>query len=63
MRGVLGRPLRRDWDAIGGFFGPDSEYTDVPSPADDVARGPELRSSPGSASGSSGSRGTSTISG
>jgi limonene-1,2-epoxide hydrolase len=33
---------RRDWDAIGGFFGPDSEYTDVPSPADDVARGPEL---------------------
>jgi limonene-1,2-epoxide hydrolase len=33
---------RRDWDAIAGFFGPDSEYTDVPSPADDVARGPDL---------------------
>ena len=32
----------RDWDAIGAFFGEDSEYTDVPSPDDDVARGPEL---------------------
>jgi limonene-1,2-epoxide hydrolase len=32
---------RRDWDGIGGFFLPDSEYTDVPSPADDVAHGPE----------------------
>jgi len=32
---------QRDWDAIGRFFGPDSEYTDVPSPEDDVARGPE----------------------
>jgi limonene-1,2-epoxide hydrolase len=31
---------RRDWDAIAGFFGPEAEYTDVPSPADDVARGP-----------------------
>ncbi len=31
----------RDWDAIGAFFRTDSEYTDVPSPADDVARGPE----------------------
>lgn len=30
----------RDWEAIAGFFGEDSEYTDVPSPADDVARGP-----------------------
>ena len=30
----------RDWDAIGAFFDEDSEYTDVPSPADDVARGP-----------------------
>jgi limonene-1,2-epoxide hydrolase len=29
----------RDWDAIGSFFGPDSEYTDVPSPEDDVAHG------------------------
>jgi limonene-1,2-epoxide hydrolase len=31
----------RDWDKIGGFFVADSEYTDVPSPADDVARGPD----------------------
>jgi len=30
----------RDWDAIGSFFDEDSEYTDVPSPADDIARGP-----------------------
>ncbi|HEX3796752.1 MAG TPA: nuclear transport factor 2 family protein [Acidimicrobiales bacterium] len=33
---------QRDWDAIAACFGPDSEYTDVPSPADDVAHGPEL---------------------
>jgi limonene-1,2-epoxide hydrolase len=32
---------QRDWDAIGGFFVEGSEYTDVPSPADDVARGPD----------------------
>jgi limonene-1,2-epoxide hydrolase len=31
----------RDWDAIAGFFAAESEYTDVPSPDDDVARGPE----------------------
>jgi limonene-1,2-epoxide hydrolase len=31
----------RDWDAIGAFFADDAEYTDVASPADDVARGPE----------------------
>ena len=30
----------RDWDRIGQFFTPDSEYTDVPSPPDDVAKGP-----------------------
>ncbi len=30
----------RDWDAIGSYFSTDSEYTDVPSPAEDVARGP-----------------------
>jgi limonene-1,2-epoxide hydrolase len=30
----------RDWDAIGSYFSEDSEYTDVPSPPDDVARGP-----------------------
>jgi limonene-1,2-epoxide hydrolase len=32
----------RDWDGIESFFGEDSEYTDVPSPPDDVARGPDL---------------------
>jgi limonene-1,2-epoxide hydrolase len=33
---------QRDWDGILQFFAPDGEYTDVPSPADDVARGPAL---------------------
>jgi limonene-1,2-epoxide hydrolase len=32
----------RDWDGIAGFFVAGSEYTDVPSPSDDVARGPAL---------------------
>jgi limonene-1,2-epoxide hydrolase len=32
---------RRDWDAVTGYFDATSEYTDVPTPADDVARGPE----------------------
>jgi limonene-1,2-epoxide hydrolase len=36
-----GALYERDWEAIGAFFGPDSEYTDVPSPADDLAHGPE----------------------
>lgn len=31
---------RRDWEAIASFFTDGSEYTDVPSPADDVAHGP-----------------------
>ena len=31
----------RDWEAIASFFAPDSEYTDVPSPPDDVAVGPD----------------------
>jgi limonene-1,2-epoxide hydrolase len=31
----------RDWDRIRTFFTPESEYTDVPSPADDLARGPD----------------------
>jgi ketosteroid isomerase-like protein len=31
---------RRDFDAVGRAFHDDGEYTDVPSPADDVARGP-----------------------
>jgi limonene-1,2-epoxide hydrolase len=30
----------RDWDRIGTFFTEESQYTDVPSPADDVAHGP-----------------------
>jgi limonene-1,2-epoxide hydrolase len=30
---------RRDWDGIAQFFSDDSEYTDVPSPPDDIARG------------------------
>jgi limonene-1,2-epoxide hydrolase len=30
----------RDWDRIGSFFLEESQYTDVPSPADDVAHGP-----------------------
>ena len=31
----------RDWDAVAGFFAADAEYTDVPTPDDDVAVGPE----------------------
>ena len=31
---------RRDWDAVGTYFADDGEYTDVPTPPDDVARGP-----------------------
>src|SRR6185436_14684360 len=31
---------RRDFDRVGAYFAPDGEYTDVPTPADDVARGP-----------------------
>ena len=32
---------RRDFAAVGAAFADDGEYTDVPTPADDVARGPE----------------------
>ncbi|HEY2565845.1 MAG TPA: nuclear transport factor 2 family protein, partial [Acidimicrobiales bacterium] len=32
---------RRDWDRIGGFFTADSQYTDMPTPSDEVATGPE----------------------
>lgn len=32
----------REWDAIATFFDEESEYTDVPSPADDIARGPAM---------------------
>ena len=31
---------RRDFDAVGAYFTEAGEYTDVPTPADDVARGP-----------------------
>jgi ketosteroid isomerase-like protein len=31
----------KDWDGLAALFAPDGEYTDVPTPADDVARGPE----------------------
>ena len=31
---------RRDFDAVGAAFADDGEYTDVPTPVDDVARGP-----------------------
>jgi ketosteroid isomerase-like protein len=30
----------REWDVVATYFGPESEYTDVPTPPDDVARGP-----------------------
>jgi limonene-1,2-epoxide hydrolase len=31
----------RDWDRIAGFFTSESTYTDMPTPPDDVAVGPE----------------------
>ena len=31
---------RRDFEAVGNYFAPDGEYTDMPTPAEDVARGP-----------------------
>ena len=30
----------RDFDAVGAAFADDGEYTDMPTPGDDVARGP-----------------------
>lgn len=32
---------RRDFDAVAGFFGPESTYTDVATPPDDLAVGPD----------------------
>jgi len=32
---------RRDFEAVGAYFAAHGEYTDVPSPEDDVARGPQ----------------------
>jgi limonene-1,2-epoxide hydrolase len=31
---------RGDFDAVGAYFADDGEYTDMPTPAEDVARGP-----------------------
>jgi limonene-1,2-epoxide hydrolase len=31
---------KRDFDGVGAFFADDGEYTDMPTPGDDVARGP-----------------------
>jgi limonene-1,2-epoxide hydrolase len=31
---------RKDWDELARFFAEEAEYTDVPTPDDDVARGP-----------------------
>lgn len=31
----------RNWDELTRFFAPDGEYTDVPTPDDDLAVGPE----------------------
>jgi limonene-1,2-epoxide hydrolase len=32
---------RRDFDTVGAYFTAEGEYTDVPTPPDDVARGPQ----------------------
>lgn len=32
---------RRNFDAVGAAFADEGEYTDVPTPGDDVARGPQ----------------------
>jgi limonene-1,2-epoxide hydrolase len=32
---------RRDWDALGDFFGPQSTYTDMATPPEDLAVGSE----------------------
>jgi limonene-1,2-epoxide hydrolase len=32
---------QRDWDRVGGFFTAESQYTDMTTPADEVAIGPE----------------------
>ncbi len=35
------RLYERDFEGVGALFAPDGEYTDMPTPPDDVARGPE----------------------
>ena len=32
----------RDFDGVGAFFADDGEYTDMPTPPEDVARGPAM---------------------
>ncbi len=32
---------QRDWDRVEGFFAAESQYTDMPTPPDEVAVGPE----------------------
>jgi len=32
---------RRDFAAVGAYFAADGEYTDIPTPIEDVARGPQ----------------------
>ena len=32
---------KRDFDAVGKYFADDGEYTDMPTPPEDVARGPK----------------------
>jgi ketosteroid isomerase-like protein len=32
----------RDFDGVGAFFAEDGEYTDMPTPPEDVARGPAM---------------------
>ena len=31
----------KDWDGLAALFAPEAEYTDVPTPDDDVAHGPD----------------------
>jgi ketosteroid isomerase-like protein len=35
------RLYEKDFDGVGALFAPGGEYTDVPTPSEDVARGPE----------------------
>ncbi|HYL53586.1 MAG TPA: nuclear transport factor 2 family protein, partial [Acidimicrobiia bacterium] len=32
--------LKHSFEKVGAYFAPDGEYTDMPTPAEDVARGP-----------------------
>lgn len=41
VQGFWAALYARDWELIASFFGPDSTYTDMPTPPEDVAVGPE----------------------